>query len=218
MLTEEQKEIVLRAAYDTAVAHNCPQAHLSLEEYFDDEMKKFLFDVFGNFLAALPKPEPVARVMYLDGPTTTHNLINCDLPQGTLLYTHAPDSTAEIAALDTEIAFLKCEAKKRREDRAARIKELEAEVARLTTLSVTNIMIDVVPGDGSGHEVFAKSIDDVEQLISRLGEKAEDFDLETIPLRNENVALKEKLLMAREAIDKAARSTQLVALAIIGEE
>jgi hypothetical protein len=41
-------------------------------------------------------------------------------------------------------------------------------VASLQALSVTNIMIDVVPGDGSGHEVYAKSVEQVEALLNIL--------------------------------------------------
>lgn len=52
----------------------------------------------------------------------------------------------------------------------------DAEIASLKALSVTNILIDIVPGDGSGQEVYAKSVADVVGLISRLSEKAEDSD------------------------------------------
>lgn len=48
------------------------------------------------------------------------------------------------------------------------------EIARLGTLSVTNIMLDVVPGDGSGHEVYAKSVADVVALLSKMGQQIED--------------------------------------------
>lgn len=47
-----------------------------------------------------------------------------------------------------------------------------AEVERLRKLSVTNIMLDVVPGeDGMGHEVYAKSVADVENALSSTGER-----------------------------------------------
>ena len=45
-----------------------------------------------------------------------------------------------------------------------RCKELE-------TLSVTNIMLAVVPGDGSGFEVYAKSVGDVEAALSKQCDK-----------------------------------------------
>jgi len=47
---------------------------------------------------------------------------------------------------------------------AQRIVELEA-------LSVTNIMIDIVPGDGSGHEVYAKSVGEVVDVLTYFSEK-----------------------------------------------
>jgi len=68
-----------------------------------------------------------------------------------------------------------------------RVKELEA-------LSVTNILIDIVPGDeGNGEEVYAASVADIEKLIGRLGEKAEDYELETVPLRRQRDELRGKL-------------------------
>lgn len=45
---------------------------------------------------------------------------------------------------------------------------LLSRLAALEALSVTNIMIDVVPGDGSGLEVFAKSVGQIEDIISGL--------------------------------------------------
>jgi hypothetical protein len=45
---------------------------------------------------------------------------------------------------------------------------LLSRIAELEALSVTNIMIDVVPGDGSGYEVFAKSVDQIEDLLTRM--------------------------------------------------
>lgn len=57
---------------------------------------------------------------------------------------------------------------------------LEADAQRITeleALSVTNIMLNVVPGDGSGFEVFAKSTSDVVDLLTKMSEKIEDFEL-----------------------------------------
>ncbi|MEE4688790.1 hypothetical protein V2K77_01745 [Pseudomonas alliivorans] len=48
----------------------------------------------------------------------------------------------------------------------AKAAPLQAEIERLQSLSVTNIMLDVMPGDGSGLEVFAKSVKEVEEAIS----------------------------------------------------
>jgi hypothetical protein len=41
---------------------------------------------------------------------------------------------------------------------------------------VRKILLRVVPGDGSGHEVYAKDIADVEQLLSEMGERIENFE------------------------------------------
>lgn len=101
MLTKEQKEIVLRVAYETAVAYNDPQTHLSLEEYFDDEMKGFLFDVFGNFLAALPFQEAIDFYKAK---------IN-DSEEAFPVFTHAPDSAARIKELEAELKTEKAAAK-----------------------------------------------------------------------------------------------------------
>jgi len=43
-------------------------------------------------------------------------------------------------------------------------------------LSVANILLDVVPGDGSGHEVYAKSVEDVVQKLSSMDERIEDLE------------------------------------------
>uniref|UniRef100_A0AAU6W3C7 Uncharacterized protein n=1 Tax=Pseudomonas phage Touem01 TaxID=3138548 RepID=A0AAU6W3C7_9VIRU len=48
----------------------------------------------------------------------------------------------------------------------AHLAPLQAEIERLKALSVTNILMDVVPGDGSGHEVYAKSVKEVVETLS----------------------------------------------------
>jgi len=49
----------------------------------------------------------------------------------------------------------------------AATEEANKRIAELEKLSVTNIMVSVVPGyDGQGEEVFAKSVSEVEKLIS----------------------------------------------------
>ncbi len=48
-------------------------------------------------------------------------------------------------------------------------------IAELEALSVTNILLAVVPGDGSGLEVYAKSVADVEDLLTKMSEDVEDF-------------------------------------------
>lgn len=46
----------------------------------------------------------------------------------------------------------------------------------LERLSVTNILLDVVPGpDGMGYEVYAKSVEQVERRLCDLGDKVEDL-------------------------------------------
>lgn len=42
---------------------------------------------------------------------------------------------------------------------------------------VRKILLRVVPGDGDGHEVYAKNVTDVEQLLSEMGERLENFEL-----------------------------------------
>ena len=56
---------------------------------------------------------------------------------------------------------------------AAVLRERE-EVERLKRLSVENILIDVAPGDGSGLEVYAKSLKDVQNLLNELGDLCDE--------------------------------------------
>ena len=89
----------------------------------------------------------------------------------------AHNKTLETLLLDT-IEMLEADAQLQKqvlilkawlEAGASRITELEA-------LSVTNILLDVVPGDGSGLEIFAKSTSDVVDLLTKMDEKIEDFE------------------------------------------
>ena len=41
---------------------------------------------------------------------------------------------------------------------------------------VRKILLRVVPGNGDGHEVYARNVGDVEELLSELGERLEDFE------------------------------------------
>lgn len=60
----------------------------------------------------------------------------------------------------------------------ARVAALKARVAELETLSVTNILIAITPGeDGMGHEVYATSVDEVVEKLSDLGSRLEDYEL-----------------------------------------
>ena len=51
--------------------------------------------------ALAEQSEPVARVMYDDDGIKTNNLIDCDLPVGTLLFTHPASKPEKLT--DTEI-------------------------------------------------------------------------------------------------------------------
>lgn len=89
-----------------------------------------------------------------------------------------------------------------KQDQAAELAEARAEIERLEKLSVTQVMIDIVPGyEGSGLEIYAKSVADVERLIGDLGEKAEDFVLMTKPLQKQLAAEQAKNVGLREALE-----------------
>jgi hypothetical protein len=74
--------------------------------------------------------------------------------------------------MDTK-KMLPCELEHRAADA---ITDLQSRVKELDALSVTNIMVEVVPwGDGMGEEVYAKSLDDVFKVLNRLSEQAEEL-------------------------------------------
>jgi len=62
------------------------------------------------------------------------------------------------------------------EARAASPQSVEKGEAIPDDCDVRKILLCVVPGDGSGHEVYAKNIGDVEQLLIELGERLEEFE------------------------------------------
>lgn len=63
--------------------------------------------------------------------------------------------------------------------------EAVREIERLSAFDVRKILIDIQPGDdGMGHEVYARSIDDVEKLISELSLKLEDQQSANIAVRS----------------------------------
>jgi hypothetical protein len=64
------------------------------------------------------------------------------------------------------------------------------ELAELQALSVTNIMLDVVPGDGDGHEVYAKSVADVEAALTKQYDESEELQATIARLTAENEAVK----------------------------
>lgn len=104
-LTEEQREIALRVAYETAKAHNDDVADQGFDGYFDEETKAFVIDAFGNFLAALPKPEPVGVVKEtVGGKYVAGNWPY--LPVGIHLYTESPIAQPASAQTGWDAEFL----------------------------------------------------------------------------------------------------------------
>lgn len=115
----------------------------------------FIGDVdLTSIVDSIPRPEPVTRTI------NVNRVVPHDLPMRTPLYTHAPDSQAEIVELKKQIV------------------SLESECERLENLSVENILLKVVPGyDGEGLEIYAKSVNEVEDLLSEMGEQLEEWEL-----------------------------------------
>jgi len=72
-------------------------------------------------------------------------------------------------------------------------------IEELEKLSVTNIMLDIVPGDGSGYEVYAKSVADVEAKLSQMGQELEEWQLgiKRHPAMGKRIAELELQLAAR---------------------
>lgn len=67
----------------------------------------------------------------------------------------------------------------------AELAALREELAALQELSVTNILLDVVPGhDGMGHEVFAKSVAEVCEKLGDFAIQVEDLDSVTSRLHD----------------------------------
>lgn len=71
----------------------------------------------------------------------------------------------------------------------AALSAVTAERDRLRELSVERILLDVVPGDGEGHEVYAKSVEEVEAALTAEAERAEALEAERDQLRAEVEAL-----------------------------
>lgn len=54
---------------------------------------------------------------------------------------------------------------------------LQARIAELEQLSVTSVLLDVVPGlDGMGEEIFATSVDQVRKVFTQLYERIENLE------------------------------------------
>lgn len=91
----------------------------------------------------------------------------------------APSQQEDIAAI---VACLGDDAAALRADnpeceRAANMDAAAALIERLQALSVTNIMLGIVPGlDGMGREVYAESVQDVEAKLSDMGLRIEDHE------------------------------------------
>jgi uncharacterized protein YfcZ (UPF0381/DUF406 family) len=77
---------------------------------------------------------------------------------------------------------------------------LRQQLAEAQALAVTNIMVDVVPGDGSGFEVYARSVSDVEKLLTNLSEKAENYESETISQRHHIAMLEARIEASRKQV------------------
>jgi len=71
-------------------------------------------------------------------------------------------------------------------DRPEWVTEFQKNLPNESNLSVTKILLDVVPGkDGMGEEVYAKSLDDVRQTLTAMGEKIEELTKERDGLQRE---------------------------------
>lgn len=92
------------------------------------------------------------------------------------------------------------------EDAQAALDANDAEIDRLRTLSVENIMLSVVPGwDGMGEEVYAKSVKEVEETLSQMGECIENYELGiTIKPMDKGLATKDAEIAALTAERDAA--------------
>ncbi len=60
---------------------------------------------------------------------------------------------------------------------------MASEVQRLQALSVTNILLAIVPGDGSGEEVYAQSVEDIYKELADLSERAEEARAQAVAVR-----------------------------------
>ena len=76
---------------------------------------------------------------------------------------------------------------------------LNRRIAELEEMSASSIMIKVVPGeDGMGEEIYAKSVSDVERLLTRFSEKLEEQADEIWRLK-QSLDVKERCLGSRSA-------------------
>lgn len=68
----------------------------------------------------------------------------------------------------------------------AAIASQQQRISELERLSVTNILLKIVPGNGDGFEVYAKSVDDVEKMLTDLSCGLEDVEYERDSLKAAN--------------------------------
>lgn len=78
----------------------------------------------------------------------------------------------------------------------ADLKALEAENEQLKQFDCRKILLEVVPGDGNGLEVYAKSLEDVEKAFEKLANQSETAQLDCVGLR-------EKLYWQGKELDSA---------------
>lgn len=84
-------------------------------------------------------------------------------------------------------------------------------------LSVTKIMLDIVPGyDGMGEEVYAKSVEDIEHAFTKLYDEVERLTDQRDALQQRLTAADERVhvleLIIRSALDSSAEDAQTGAI------
>ena len=85
--------------------------------------------------------------------------------------------------------------------------EANKRMAELEKLSVTNIMVSVVPGyDGQGEEVFAKSVSEVEKLISDAYVSVDELEREVAEL-NQSIEKLVEVIAAGADLNESYRKT-----------
>ena len=94
----------------------------------------------------------------------------------------------------------------------AALSAVTAERDRLRELSVERILLDVVPGDGEGHEVYAKSVEEVEAALTAEAERAEALEAERDQLRAEVEALRKDAERYRWASSGVHEAETLVSI------
>lgn len=115
--------------------------------------------------------EPVAEVSGGKGNTiyATALVKVPTLEIGDKLYT-----AAQLATVEARVRELEAERDAIYGKWRTTCEQTDARIAELDALSVTNILVAVVPGeDGMGEEVYAKSVAEIEGELTKLSEKCE---------------------------------------------